>query len=288
MTVSFLPLTHLGLLPRYAIWLASFAIVIILGVIRSATDAEYAFSSFALLFVVLVTWVNGRNSGLLLSVIAAVIWGIADVTSIRHFSSEWIPLVNSITRAATDICIVFIISVLKSSLIQVENMATHDQLTGLFNRRAFINFGKEEVERSRRYGHHLAVVFLDLDNFKKINDSRGHLVGDMVLKKVAVALENTLRASDMTARLGGDEFSVLLPEIDYDSAAETGTKILLAIQAAMKEYPPVSASIGVAWFSTPMKDFESMLNAADGLMYEIKQQRKCEVLTRRFDAANQE
>ena len=286
--MNFLPLTRLGLLPRSAIFLVAAATIIASGLIRHATDAEYAFSALALIPVIFVAWISGRNSGLFLSVLAAITWGIADITSNHAFSAEWIPIANAITRAATYIFIVLIITWLKTLLAKIEDMATHDQLTGLVNRRAFLEFGEEEMERSMRYGHKLAVVFLDLDNFKKLNDSRGHLVGDMALKIVAAALGNTLRASDIVARLGGDEFSILLPEIDYDSAAEAGNKILLAIQAAMKNYPPVSASIGVAWFSTPMQSFQSMLDAADGLMYEIKQQRKSEVMVRRFDVAGQD
>lgn len=285
--MNLLQLARLGLMPRIATFLVAAAIIVVHGLVRHATDAEYAFSSLALIPVIIVAWVCGRNSGVFLSVLAAAIWGIADVTSSHIFSAEWIPIINALTRAATYIFIVFIISWVKNLLSRIDDMAAHDPLTGLLNRRAFLEFGEEEIERSRRYGHKFAVVFLDLDNFKKLNDSRGHLVGDRALKAVSAALENTLRASDIVARIGGDEFSILLPEVDYDSAIEAGNKILLAIRTAMKDYPPVSASIGVAWFATPMQSFQDMLDIADGLMYETKQQGKGEIMARRFDAAGQ-
>lgn len=83
------------------------------------------------------------------------------------------------------------------------------------------------------------------------------------------------------ARIGGDEFAVLLPEIDYDVAAEAGQKIAAAVDTAMKEFPPVSASVGVAWFENTKSGFHAMLGAADALMYEIKRDGKHGVRTQR-------
>lgn len=164
--------------------------------------------------------------------------------------------------------------------------ATRDDLTGLQNRRAFLEVGNREVERSKRYIYPLSVAFLDLDNFKQLNDSRGHDVGDAALRETAQVLFETLRASDQVARLGGDEFAILLPEIGYDAAIEAGHKISRAVSHVLRHFPPASVSIGVVWFEEVDRDFLAMMKAADALMYEVKEQGKNGIRFRRFDASD--
>lgn len=277
-----LPLSNLRPLPRILVWSVAACAIVTLGLLRNATDAEYAFASLALIPILLAAWFCERNSGLLLAVVAAVTWFIADITSERVFSSAWIPLVNALTRGATYAFLVFVITWLKVLLSQINNLAAHDQLTGLFNRRAFNDFGNEEVERSKRYHRSLAIVYIDLDNFKQLNDSQGHEVGDQALNATAETLSKILRDSDVTCRLGGDEFAVILPEVTFEAASEAGKKILSAIHAAMQDFHPVSASIGVAWFESPTRSFQLMLGEADTLMYEVKKQNKCGILIRSF------
>jgi diguanylate cyclase (GGDEF)-like protein len=170
---------------------------------------------------------------------------------------------------------------------QEHEYATRDALTGLQNRRAFLDTGSAEVERSKRYGHSLAVIFLDLDNFKQLNDSQGHDIGDAALRAIANALLGTLRTHDLVARLGGDEFSILLPEIDYDAAVVTAHKISHAVKQALLDYPPVTGSIGVAWFGDVDHSFAEMMKAADALMYEAKVGGKDNMLFRRVEAPYQ-
>ena len=162
--------------------------------------------------------------------------------------------------------------------------ARRDELTGLQNRRAFLEAGMFEVERARRHGHPLAVLFLDLDNFKKLNDSRGHRAGDAALRAVAIALQRTLRSSDIVGRLGGDEFSILLTEITYDDAVTAGTKIFESIKQVLADFPPVTVSIGVAWFGFIDMFFADMTKAADELMYEVKGSGKDNICFRKIDS----
>jgi diguanylate cyclase (GGDEF)-like protein len=161
--------------------------------------------------------------------------------------------------------------------------ATRDPLTGLQNRRAFLEGGNIEVERSKRYHHPLAVIFLDLDNFKQLNDTEGHDVGDAALQDIAKALLNTLRANDLVARLGGDEFSIMLPEVEYEDCVVASRKISHAIKQALQPYPPVTSSIGVTWYAQPDRDFGNMMKAADALMYQAKTGGKDNMIFKRFD-----
>jgi diguanylate cyclase (GGDEF)-like protein len=178
-------------------------------------------------------------------------------------------------------------ALLRLQFEQEHEYATRDALTGLQNRRAFLDTGSAEVERSKRYGHSLAVIFLDLDNFKQLNDSKGHDIGDAALRAIANALLGTLRTHDLVARLGGDEFSILLPEIHYDAAVVTANKISQAVKQALLDYPPVTASIGVAWFGDAHHSFAEMMKAADALMYEAKVGGKDNMLFRRVAAPHE-
>lgn len=267
---------------RIIVWLAALSVIGLLGLVRASTDAEFAFASAAILPVMLVAWANGFAHGAAASCLAAAMWVAADLRAGREFSAGWIPLLNGTTRLLTYFLVAYLTARVRALLARESELATHDALTGLLNRRAFLDAGEAETRRAQRYGHSLAVVFLDLDNFKQLNDARGHAAGDAALKAVAAALKNSLRASDEVARLGGDEFAILLPEIGEKATADAGRKLDDAVAASLGPYSPVSASIGIAWFDGAHEDFTAMLKAADALMYEIKQQGKRAVRVRTF------
>ncbi|WP_297472543.1 diguanylate cyclase [Ferrovum sp.] len=161
--------------------------------------------------------------------------------------------------------------------------ATHDALTDLQNRRGFIEAGISEVERSKRYDHPLSLIYLDLDNFKQLNDMWGHSIGDAALSVIANALRSTLRSNDLIARMGGDEFAMLLPEISQEAATEVGNKIFAAVNNALRDFPPVTASIGAIHFTKVTWTFSDIMEVADELMYEVKKNGKNNVNFRHYD-----
>ncbi len=269
---------------RWLAWSIFGSVIFLLGAARSVTDADFAFASMALLPVLVIAWVGGKRNGLIAASLAAAMWTVADVVSDRQFSSLWIPWTNAVTRWMTYSLVAFLVAQVRLQLEREHKHASRDVLTGLHNRRAFLEAGAAEVERSKRYSHPLAVTFLDLDKFKQINDSKGHDAGDAALRAVARALFGSMRSGDHVARLGGDEFAVLLPEISDEAAAETGRKISMAVNAALEAFPPVKGSVGVAWFETADRLFPEMLKAADELMYEVKQSGAADMRLRRFAA----
>ena len=259
-------------------WLIAIATFSFLGFIRQATDAEYAFASAAIVPVFLVTWTGGRRHGFAASALAVLMWVGSEVFSEHDFSAEWIPYLNGFARLATYCLVVQLTARIRELLEREVEMATHDPLTALLNRRAFLEAGDAETSRARRYGHPLAVLFIDLDNFKKLNDTRGHEVGDGALVAVATAMKDVLRRTDIAARLGGDEFAIIFPEIDQPSARETSEKLATAIRNALEGFAPVTASLGVACFRQPAENFAEMLAAADKLMYRVKDEGRDDVL----------
>ena len=222
---------------KWLVWLFSVGFIVFLGVFRAKTGAEFAFASFVLLPVILVSWLGGRVDGLIVSVLGAVMWVLADFASGKSFSESWYPWINAVARLLTYSLVAVLASQVRVLFEREHKHATLDALTGLFNRRAFLDAGAAEIERSRRYSHQLAVVFLDLDRFKQLNDTRGHDAGDLALQTTAKALLGALRSTDLVARLGGDEFAILLPEVGYDKAEEAGRKISVAVNAALAGFP---------------------------------------------------
>lgn len=256
--------------------------IYLLGEIRSATDAELTFASLALLPVLVIAWIGGRWPGLSMAVIAAAMWSVADIHSGRMFSSQWIPWANGLVRFLTYALVVILAAEVRFLLEREREHATQDELTGLLNRRAFLRAGISEVERARRYRSQLAVVFLDLDNFKRLNDARGHQVGDQALKTAGNALLGATRKNDHVSRLGGDEFAVVFPEIGFDAAVAAGNKIFDSVNMSLNAYPPARVSVGVAWFQDVDQEFSTMLKAADELMYAVKAAGKNNILAKSY------
>src|SRR5580704_1355790 len=153
-----------------------------------------------------------------------------------------------------------------------KSLSRSDYLTGLANRRAFEESFDMECKRSRRYNRSITLVYMDLDNFKQVNDGQGHQTGDEVLVAVAASLRTNLRATDCVARLGGDEFAILLPETDEPAAQIIMRKFDAVLQALLttKNWP-IGFSFGVVTFPVPLDSLEAMLQRADKLMYDAKQ-----------------
>lgn len=152
--------------------------------------------------------------------------------------------------------------------------ATHDELTGLPNRWLFHLQMKQAMAQTKRSGLHMAVMFLDLDDFKNVNDGYGHASGDVLLVQASQRMRQLLRENDMLARMGGDEFAILLTDMaDMDEAANVARKLLLALQAAyrLEEQNVYSgASIGIAFYPDDASDSETLLRYADLAMYDAK------------------
>jgi diguanylate cyclase (GGDEF)-like protein/PAS domain S-box-containing protein len=157
---------------------------------------------------------------------------------------------------------------------RLRHIADHDQLTGLFNRRRFDEELKRELARAGRYAEHSAVLSIDVDNFKGINDSAGHAAGDAVLAHVARVLAERSRATDVVARLGGDEFAVLLPAVGAPEARSAAEHLLAEIRSSPAAYGGkpfrVTASVGVATFESDDATAGEVMVNADLAMYAAK------------------
>jgi len=170
------------------------------------------------------------------------------------------------------------ITVQKQAEERVEHRATHDTLTGLPNRAMFSALLEQALLSARRYERKLAVLFIDLDGFKSVNDLLGHEAGDSLLKQIAARFRGAVRASDVVIRLGGDEFVVLVQELsDRNGASAAAQKVLraaaLPVQVAEQECQ-ISASIGIAVFPDDGDSGPLLIRNADNAMYAAKREGK--------------
>ncbi|MEJ2484681.1 MAG: diguanylate cyclase [Anaerolineales bacterium] len=159
----------------------------------------------------------------------------------------------------------------------VKHQATTDPLTGLSNRRAFDEYLQDEIRRSSRYNHPFSLLILDLDGFKAVNDTYGHLTGDLTLKLVASCLREMIRDTDFLARYGGDEFAMILPETKKAQALSLVAKIAESVTRckmpwAQGGFPQkISLSVGIASYPDEAQDALSLIASADAELYQRKQ-----------------
>ncbi len=157
--------------------------------------------------------------------------------------------------------------------LELRRIAQTDHLTGAATRRGFTLELEKSVARYRRAGHPTALVILDIDHFKRVNDTYGHPTGDRVLRAIAAELTGLLRQGDSVGRLGGEEFGILLQDIAIDRALDTADRLRAHVEALPMQYESpfrVTASFGVAILDRHIPTVEEWMAAADGALYEAK------------------
>jgi diguanylate cyclase (GGDEF)-like protein len=219
-----------------------------------------------------------------------IVWGVvfALATSLLRFvvGLEQLPPDTSLAfRVLNEVAYLAVVglgitglSQLRRTQEQLELLATHDSLTNVLNARAFAAELAQELGRNRRYGRPLALIYLDLDDFKRVNDAHGHATGDAVLRLVADAMRNAVRRADLVGRLGGDEFGVLMPETDGAVADAAATRLVTGIRTVFRGTPSVTASIGVVAVAGTEAGSDELLRKADQAMYEAKRAGKDRVV----------
>ncbi len=207
--------------------------------------------------------------------------GWAGELTARRRSGELYPLWATVDtvpgtaeRAPHYVVLMSDVSTIKQSREELEYVATHDMLTGLPNRRLFLDRLAVAMARARRAGKPCALLFVDLDGFKAVNDTLGHQTGDALLKAVALRLERAVSASDALARIGGDEFTVICEGLDSTADASAVAEEVLAALArpfqVMGHDMEISASIGIALFPDDASEVDELLRHADAAMYAAK------------------
>jgi diguanylate cyclase (GGDEF)-like protein len=234
------------------------------------TGVELSFSFFYLLPISLIAWTVSERFGLVVAVLSSLIWLAVDVWSGNRFTNEFVYIWNAIVRLGFFALPVFMIR-LNRAMERERFWARTDFLTEALNARFFRELAQMEINRSARYKRPFTIGFIDVDNFKTINDTFGHTTGDTVLRTIATNIKAHLRKTDFVARVGGDEFVVLLPETNQETAPIVISNMQRALLKEMHENGwPVTFSIGVLTLTASQLSVDEMLGRADQLMYMVK------------------
>ena len=261
-----------------AICLIGVVLTGIIGAIDYITGNEIGFSLFYLLPIALVSWYANRIFGLLAAIISALVWLGIDAVTGSGYSHPFFYIWNTLIRLSFFIIIALLLTAIKAMIERETRLARTDHLTDAVNRRYFYELLQMEINRLQRYHHAFTIAYMDLDNFKKINDTLGHPVGDQVLQLVVDIAKRNLRNMDVVARLGGDEFAIILPETNQSSASKALFKIREDISSAMQEKNwPTTLSIGAITCEAMPIAADKLIAMADDIMYAVKQEGKNDI-----------
>ncbi|MGH7645240.1 MAG: GGDEF domain-containing protein, partial [Gemmatimonadales bacterium] len=248
------------------------ALSLVIHVADAAAPPVMRLGLFYLVPVVLVTWYAGPGWGSVFTVLGGVLRMLTELADpavslqIALLNQLWFVMVAAIAMLA--------FHTLRRNETLLRDLATYDSLTRVLNARSFQERLALEVGRSRRYARPLALLYLDLDDFKTVNDAHGHHTGDAVLRVVADAIRRAVRQPDSVGRMGGDEFAVLMPETDGAVARAAAERLAANVMAVLNGTPRVTASIGLLACAAPGADADTLLRRVDQAMYEAKREGK--------------
>jgi len=264
-------LTSLELLSKGKLITIATGIVFALGFVDYLTGFELSFSFFYLIPVAMTAWAGNRNTGLAFSVISAATWLLSNLLSGQYYSNPFIGVWNTLIRFGFYAVVTILLAELRHALEEERILANTDPLTGALNRRSFNDLAEKKMIYSEVNRRPYTMVYIDLDNFKTVNDTLGHAIGDLVLKTVVDSIQGQIRNTDFLARLGGDEFAILLTDIDQKHAEPIVERIQLSLLDKMEENDwDITFSIGVLTVLTMPESADKLVSMTDALMYEVK------------------
>lgn len=259
---------------RVSILIKGLLLIVIVGAVDYFIVLNFSLSIFYLLPIILVSWFAGIWYGLLISILSALSWLINDFgVTVNYF--PYFRFLNTVVRLVFFCTITYLLSALKTAYERQKLLAQTDELTGIINRRYFLDLLQQELNQAVRYEKVFTVAYFDLDNFKIVNDRFGHDGGDNLLKLVANTTSREIRQADIFARLGGDEFALLLPETDFSSSQTALQRLQTKLLTAMERRAfPVTFSIGAVTFVRKPNSVDEIIQKVDDLMYEVKRRGK--------------
>jgi len=254
----------------------------LIGLLDHISGIELRIYPLYILPIAITTWLVGSLPGVAMALLALAAWDISNYLAGLKFPA-FVWGINSFAHMTAFATVIVLVTYLKRSRAAEHRLARLDPLTELPNSRAFDEAAEAALERQRRHRHPMTLAFLDLDNFKAVNDRFGHKEGDRLLCAVALLLRQTTRATDHLGRLGGDEFAVLMPEIGEEGARSVLSRLQAALNQAMKERGwPVTCSIGAVTFHEPSASADEMVGRADAAMYQAKNEGKDRIRLERW------
>ncbi len=248
-----------------------FALISIIAFVDHTTGHELEFSVFYVFPVYLIILATNQKTGFVISMTSAAILLLIDVVMGEHGLFPPMLILNSIIRLVFFFIITYLLSSLKNALLHERELSHTDYLTKAANSRYFFEIIQAEINRFKRYQRPFTIAYIDIDNFKSVNDQFGHAKGDQVLQTIANSIKKKIRNTDIFARLGGDEFAIFFPETNQHSARAILSKLHRALLGDMqKNNWPTTLSVGVVTCLADPNSTDELMKLADDLLYAAK------------------
>lgn len=261
----------IGRWPRPLRAAAGTAMLAVVGAVNLVVGTELSLAPFYLVPVTFFTWFVSGRTGVAAAIGSAALTLLPHLSADIHYHEPTAPYWNALMHLGIFLFSAFILTEAKGLYEREKRQSRRDFLTGVLNERAFAEVIAEEQGRAARYGYPVTLAYMDLDDFKQVNDRFGHAAGDAVLRSLGAALRGTVRESDTVARVGGDEFIILLPQTGQEASEAVLQKLTSVLRDAMqKSRWPVTFSIGAVTFASPPPPPAEMIKKADEAMYAVK------------------
>lgn len=255
-------------------WLWAIIAVVLLGfigLIDYLLGSEFMLSLTYLIPVGFASWYVGTRYGLFLSALSVAMWIFIEIASNQPYSPVRNYYLYAVARLSFCVGVTLLLGRFKTALNAERTLSRVDYLTGAVNWRSFYESASMEIERCNRYGSSFTIAYIDIDNFKELNDRFGHTVGDNVLQAIANTVKLNIRKVDTVARLGGDEFAILFPETSEKAASTAIKKIKKALlrHKYLKKFS-ITVSTGILICNACPPSVDRAITLVDSLMYSAK------------------
>ena len=247
-----------------------------IGVADYFTGTDVSVGLFYLVPIAIGAWYLNRAAGTWLSIASAVIWFVVNgpAVPVQEFSF-FVLLWNTAIRLGFFIVVATLLSVLRRAIDHERVLARTDYLTGVKNARSFYEQAAIELNRAQRHHRPLSIAYIDVDDFKKLNDRFGHHAGDSALHAIGIALVRSMRPSDVIGRMGGDEFAILLPDTGVKKSVSVAKRLHKFLTTELRGNGwPLTLSMGVVTCTTAPLKITPLMKEVDALMYEVKRSGK--------------
>lgn len=259
-------------LDQTALLFTGLALVVTIGCLDTLVERIFHYSFMSTIFylvpISLVSWTCGKRYAHSVVISAAATDAFTTLFLAEHRHPVGLLTTDTVLQFTLFWSFATLLLVLRHAFDMERKASRTDMLTGIYNSRGFQEAAEFELARMRRYGSPISVVYLDVDNFKLINDAQGHAAGDEVLSTIGNVLQHTTREVDTVGRLGGDEFAVIMPEATLEQGAVLVERLKQNLRRMLND--TVTFSAGLVCFATAPASVDTLLEPADAMMYAAK------------------